>query len=238
MFSPFYYFLSQYELLLDSQFGFRCSCLCELAITNLSDNILTNMDNKLLNGLLLVDLKKAFDLVDHDTLLNKLRIYGCSHSMMAWFRSYLSGHSQKSQFKGTLSEAPPVSVGVPQSSILGPLFFIIQINYLPLEQHSDISSTMFVDDTTILVQGPSVTSLSSQLNEAARTVSTWADNNRMSHNITKTKSSLTTTPQKRRTLTSSALNVQIDGRSIEQVDYAKMLGIMIESDSHVLRASY
>ena len=226
----FYYFLSQHDLLLDSQFGFRSSRSCELAIADLSDNILTNMDNKLLNGLLLVDLKKAFDLVDHDTLLNKLRIYGCSHSTMVWFRSYLSGRSQKTQFRGTLSEALPVSVGVPQGSILGPLFFIIHINDLPLELHSDVTSTMFADDTTILVRGPSVTSLSTQLNEVARTVSTWADNNRMSLNTTKTKSLLITTLQKRRTLTSSALNVQIDGRSIEQVDYAKMLGVMIDSD--------
>ena len=161
-------------LLLDSQFGFRSSRSCELAIADLSDNILTNMDNKLLNGLLLVDLKKAFDLVDHDTLLNKLRIYGCSHSTMVWFRSYLSGRSQKTQFRGTLSEALPVSVGVPQGSILGPLFFIIHINDLPLELHSDVTSTMFADDTTILVRGPSVTPLSTQLNEVARTVLTVA----------------------------------------------------------------
>ena len=70
---------------------------------------------------------------------------------------------------------------------------------------------MFADDTTIVVLGPSVTSLSTQLNEVARTVPTWADNNRMSLNTTKTKSLLITTLQKRRTLTSSALNVQIDG---------------------------
>ena len=104
------------------------------------------------------------------------------------------------------------------------------INDLPLELHSDVTSTMFADDTTILVRGPSVTSLSTQLNEVARTVSTWADNNRMSLNTTKTKSLLITTLQKRRTLTSSVLNVQIDGRSIKQVDYAKMLDVMIDSD--------
>ena len=82
MHQTFYYFLSQHDLLLDSQFVFRGFRSCELAIADLSDNILTNMDNKLLNGFLLVDLKKAFDLVDHDTLRNKLRIYGCSHSIM------------------------------------------------------------------------------------------------------------------------------------------------------------
>ena len=89
---------------------------------------------------------------------------------------------------------------------------------------------MFADDTTILVRGPSITSVSNQLNEVARTISTWADNNRMSLNTTKTKSLLITTLQKRRTLTSSALNIQIDGRSIEQVDYAKLLSVMIDSD--------
>jgi len=110
----FHHFLSQHELLLDSQFGFRSSRSCELAITNLSDNILTNKDNKLINELLLVDWKKVFDLVDHDTLVYKVRIYGCSHSTMAWFCSYLSGRSQKTQFRYTLSEAVriPVSVGV------------------------------------------------------------------------------------------------------------------------------
>ena len=75
------------------------------------------MDNKLLNGLLLVDFKKAFDLVDHDTLLDKLRIYGCSHSPMALFRSYLSVCFQETQFRGTLSEALPISVGVPKDNI-------------------------------------------------------------------------------------------------------------------------
>ena len=83
------------------------------------------MDNKLPNRLLQFDFKKGFDLLDHDTLLDKLRIYGCSHSSMTWFRSYQSGRSQKTQFRGTLSEALPVSVDVPQGSILGPLFSLV-----------------------------------------------------------------------------------------------------------------
>ena len=137
---------------------------------------------------------------------------------------------KKTQFRGTPSEALPVSVGVPQCGNQELLFFIIHINALPLALHSDVTSTIFADNTAILVRGPSITSVSTQLNEVAITVSTWADNNRMSLNTTKTKSLLITTLQKRRTLTSSALNVQIDGRSIEQVDYAKMLGVMIDSD--------
>ena len=109
------------------------------------------MDYKLPNGLLQLDLKKGFDVLNHDTLLDKLRICGCSHSSMAWFRSYQSGRSQKTQFRGISSETLPVSVGVPQGSILGPLFVIIHINDLPLELPSDVNSTMFADDTAILV---------------------------------------------------------------------------------------
>ena len=82
-------------------------------MADLSDDILINMDNKLLNGLLRVNFKKVFYLVDHNTLLNKLRINGCSHSSMAWFRSYVSGRSQETQFGGTLSETLLVSVGLP-----------------------------------------------------------------------------------------------------------------------------
>ena len=75
------------------------------------------------------------------------------------------------------------------------------------------------------------------MNEVARSVSTWADNNRMSLNTSKFKSSLITTLQKRSTLTSSALNVQIGGRYIEQVDHVKSLGVMIESSMWTMSSS-
>ena len=65
----FYNFLTENDLLSDSQFGCRKSRSCELAVTDLIDRLLNNMDNRVLNGLLLADLKKAFDLANHSILL-------------------------------------------------------------------------------------------------------------------------------------------------------------------------
>ena len=92
------------------------------------------------------------------------------------------------------SDALPFSVGVPQDSILGPLLYYSNHDW-PLELPPGVNSTMFADDTTILVREPS------------KTVFTWADNNRMSLNITKIKSLLIKTRQKRSTLTIAALIV-------------------------------
>ena len=145
----FYNFLTENDLHSDSQFGFRKSRSCDLAVTDLIDRLLNNMNNRVLNGLLLVDLKKAFDLLNHSILLPKLQIYGCSSSTVQLFTSYLSDRSQCTNFKGTLSDPLPVSIGVPQGSILGPLFFLLFINDLPLILPQNATLTMFADDTSI-----------------------------------------------------------------------------------------
>ena len=92
----------------------------------------------LLNGIILLDLGKAFDLVDTDVLLEKLIIYQCSDSSLAWVRSYLLGRQQCVKFKGEMSETQPVTHGVPQGCILGPMLFIIFMNDLPLHVDSSL----------------------------------------------------------------------------------------------------
>ena len=126
-----------------------------------------NMDNRVLNGLLLVDLKKAFDLVNHSILLSKLQIYGCSSSTVQWFTSFLSDRSQCTNFKGTLSDPLPVSIGVPQGSILGPLFFLLFINDLPLFLPQNTTLTMFADDTLIAQSSSTIQELNARLNLVA-----------------------------------------------------------------------
>ena len=98
--------------------------------------------------MVLVDLRKAFDLVDHKLMLIKLDMYGCQGKELAWFKSYLSERFQSVKYDGVLSDQLPVTIGVPQGSILGPLLFIIFMNDSILEI-SDMRFDMYADDSTL-----------------------------------------------------------------------------------------
>ena len=101
-------------------------------------------------GCVMVDFRKAFDLVDHQILLKKLQSYKCDNSCLSWFRSYLFNRTQRVAINNELSDSSAVNCGVPQGSILGPLLFSLFINDLPLTLHDTISWVdLYADDTTI-----------------------------------------------------------------------------------------
>ena len=120
------------NLLTDSQSGFRpnhSTCTALISAVNLW---LTNMNAGKRNGSVFIDLKKAFDTVDHDILLRKLSCYGVNgNAGVQLLKSYLIDRTQRSYVNGVLSTEQYVSCSIPQGSILGPFFFTIYVNDFP-----------------------------------------------------------------------------------------------------------
>ena len=112
-------YLNENELLHRTQSGFRTNHSCETALNFMTDSWLNAIDQGEMIGVVLVDFKKAFELVDHDILLTKLKLYGIKNETLLWFKSYLSQRQQQVSINNTKSSFRHISCGVPQGSILG-----------------------------------------------------------------------------------------------------------------------
>ena len=99
-------------------------------------------------GAVFLDLRKAFDTVNHKVLLSKLSAFNCSPLTLSWIESYLTGRRQHVTVNNRLSPALDLSTGVPQGSILGPLLFTLYINDLP-SVCPDVETQLYADDTVI-----------------------------------------------------------------------------------------
>jgi hypothetical protein len=183
-----YSYLSENKILSQSQFGFR-SKLSTSTVT-----ILENADNGLITASVFLDFSKAFDTVDHAILLCKLQSFGLDNNSLNWFKSYLTNRQQKTSINNTLSSSLPVSVGVLQGSILGPLLFIIYINDIFIIYINDMPNIvkhckiiLYADDTLLYYFFNSAKDIELCVNEDLHSICKWLDENLLTPNCAKSK---------------------------------------------------
>merc|ERR1711884_504712 len=148
-FKQVYDYFNENNLLYKSQYGFRKKHSTELAGLEFYDKIINYLENGKLPLAVFLDLSKAFDTIDHEILLSKLRYYGITGNSLLWFKSYLSNRKQYVQFKDSFSSYSMIRTGVPQGSILGPLLFIIYMNDIA-HITDKFYFTIYADDTTLI----------------------------------------------------------------------------------------
>ena len=134
MYSRTYNFLTKYNQIYSSQYGFRTGHSCQDAIADLIGEIARNLDEGLYTIGVFLDLSKAFDTLEHEVLFDKLAIYGIRGVALQWYKSYLKNRQLRvkcrvaSSSKQEYSDYEQVTYGTPQGSCLGPLLFLIFSN--------------------------------------------------------------------------------------------------------------
>ena len=229
VFNQLYHYMKENSLFTSDQSGFLRLHSTLTCLLKMSDDWYNGLDLSKLVRLVFIDLKKAFDTVDHDILCKKLKLYGVQQRELSWFRSYLSNRKQFCRVNGVDSNVAEIEVGVPQGSCLGPLLFLIYINDLP-QAVQDSSVTMYADDTSLCHQSHDLTQLNEAINSDLKKLETWLNGNKLSLNVAKTHSMLISTKQKSSSLRSrnEALELKIREIELEVVQKTKYLGVQID----------
>jgi len=168
------------------QHGFLAKCSTTTQLLTVFSKINNILDSRTQTDVIYFDLSKAFDSVPHAPLLAKLKTFGIQGKLLTWITSYLTNREQRVTLDGSTSEWLPVTSGVPQGSILGPLLFLIYINDLPNCLSQDTLCAIFADDTKVfrsINNDQDVKELQQDINKIAEWGSKWG----LTFNIQKCK---------------------------------------------------
>ena len=225
VFDHFYTFLTENQLLSVNQFGFRKRCSVIDALLSLKLNIISALNQNKKCIVISLDLKKAFDLVSHELLLNKLFKYGCNEITLKWFKSYLQNRNQFVKTANNVSDIRSVgSVSVPQGSIGGPLLFLLFINDLT-ELPLNGKITLFADDTTLTLTGNTFDEVVMKTNQDLELIHNWLTKNKLLLNLDKSNYMVMGRPRNDLTL-----NIKVGSHSLQRVFQTTILGVVWNSN--------
>ena len=217
-------FLGSAKVLVPGQYGFRAGHSTAMAVLDMVERVRGAWNNGNCALGVFIDLKKAFDTVDHRLLLAKLEHYGIRGRALDLLTSYLQGRTQYVSYGGFESDRGEVSCGVPQGSVLGPLFFLLYVNDMG-RACRELSLVLFADDTNIFAEDRNAESLFSKVNQGLQGLSTWFKCNRLTLNLKKTEYVFFRGPGDQ---SPDDLSLSVGAEEIRRVDGARFLGIWVD----------
>ena len=182
-----YEYLCRNSPLHSSQHGFQQSQSCTTQLLEYFHDVTLSLDNHMCVDVIYLDFSKAFDKITHSLLLEKLYSRNVPRKLIAWIASFLHNRRQRVVLGTSYSEWAPVTSGVPQGSVLGPLLFNLFIDDLDDALHPDVTIKKFADDTKLyIVYSRDVSALAAQkMQTSLNAVMAWCDRWLMQLNITK-----------------------------------------------------
>ena len=239
-------YLESNELLHPSHHGFCANHSTSTALLQMVDIWLEALDNEEISAVVMLDMSAAFDVVDHELLLGKLRLYGLDDSATSWFESYLTNRTQQVLIDGSLSDPLQLEAGVPQGSILGPLLYICFTNDLPEVVHDHFANNntfynthckscggicCFADDPTYTKSDKNPEVVQDAIEEKYKQVATYMSQNKLVLNNSKTHLIIMATRSQHRMNGNYGITLDTGAEEkIEPISCEKLLGRCISND--------
>lgn len=220
-------FIEKNDIFSERQSGFRKNHSCETAIQGVIDEWKLGVGSGSAVLAVFVDFQRAFETIDRNILLGKLRRIGVVGTVYRWFSDYLSNRQQCVRVNGSVSDRMASMSGVPQGSILGPILFVLYINDIT-SRLMNVEVHLFADDTMLFTVSRDLSALKEQMTEALDMLYRYTCQNKIKINVKKSKFMLIGTERILRTFALDGLRLSVGGTQIERVKTMKYLGVIVD----------